>query len=400
MTNIPDQAQQEVNVRIAGSTQERKHTLDCLDNGQFMSADTPERIEQRKVQLLANPGLATLLGEKNRHDLASGLVSAAPAEAQKAFEKTVGDLNTQPCWFLTRGSELRRTIGRVHIRDNTRRVGWGTGFLVAPNLLLTNQHVLDSLATARNSRVEFDYEDTFTGEMLPSAIFDLDPDTFFVSSPAIGGMDYTLVAVSSRARSDSNRATANLAEFGYNILIRETGKILKGELIHCIHHPEGQPRQVTLRENKLVALQDPALEDVWMHYETDTEGGSSGAPLYNNQWQIVGIHHAGVEKRDNAGNILAIGGDLWKPAMGERLKWWYANEGLRISRFIKDAETQVAATVDSTLSPVTEHIVTDTGHQLFNFMLQVTQHPVILPIPVIKTDSSSPANSQPRFTPD
>jgi endonuclease G, mitochondrial len=401
MINIPEQAQKEVNERIDGSTKERKHTQDCLNNGQLMSADTPERIEQRKVQLLANHGLTTLLGEKNRHDLASGLVSAAPEEAQRAFEKTIDDLNTQPCWFLTRGSELRRTIGRVHIRDSIRRVGWGTGFLVAPNLLLTNQHVLDSLETARNSRVEFDFEETFTGEILPSAIFDLDPSTFFVSSPAIGGMDYALVAVSSRARPDSNWATANLAEFGYNILIRETGKILKGELIHCIHHPEGQPRQVTLRENKLVALQDPALEDVWMHYETDTEGGSSGAPLFNNQWQVVGIHHAGVEKRDNAGNILAIGGDRWKPSMGERLKWWYANEGLRISRFIKDAETQVEAAVNSTLPVFAERIVTDTGHQLFKAMLQTTQNTVTPSTPVRETDSSSPpANSEPRFIPD
>ena len=97
-----------------------------------------------------------------------------------------------------------------------------------------------------------------------------------------------------------------------------------------------------------MALDDPALQDLWMHYETDTEPGSSGAPLYNYEWVVVGIHHMAVEKRDAEGNILAIGGGLWTPAMGERQKWWDANEGLRISRFIADVEAQVKTALDRT----------------------------------------------------
>ena len=57
-----------------------------------------------------------------------------------------------------------------------------------------------------------------------------------------------------------------------------------------------------------------------MHYETDIEQGSSGAPLYNSQWEVVGIHHSSVEKRDSEGNILAIGKERWTPEMGERQK--------------------------------------------------------------------------------
>ena len=348
MIGLPPQAQQEAAARLAASEAERARTRTYLERGELLKANSSDRIEKRKVRLLADQSLTPILGQKNRDALASGLVSEAPEEAQRAFEAQIGGRDTQPCWFLTRGTEIRRTVGRIHIRDAHRRVGWGTGFLVAPNLLLTNHHVLPSVETARFSRVELDYEETFAGETLPTAIFDLSPDILFVSHPARTGMDYALVAVNPRARPDSQRPDANLAEFGHNVLVRQEGKLVKGELIYCIHHPEGQPRSVNLRENRLTALDDPALQNLWMHYETDTERGSSGAPLYNYEWVVVGIHHMAIEKRDAEGNILAIGGGRWTPAMGERQKWWYANEGLRISRFIADVEVQVKTALDRT----------------------------------------------------
>jgi endonuclease G len=370
MIGLPPHAQQEAAERLAASEAERTRTRAYLERGELLKANSAERIEKRKVRLLADQSLTPLLGQKNREALASGPVSAAPVEAQRAFEVQIGGKDTQPCWFLTRGTEMRRTVGRIHIRDAQRRVGWGTGFLVAPNLLLTNQHVLDSVETARLSRVEFDYEETFAGETLPSATFDLTPDILFVSHPATRGMDYALVAVSARARPDSRRPDAALGEFGCNVLVRQEWKLAKGELIYCIHHPEGQPRAVNLRENRLMALDDPALQDIWMHYETDTEPGSSGAPLYNYEWVVVGIHHMAVEKRDAEGNILAIGGGRWTPAMGERQKWWYANEGLRISRFIADVETQIKTALDAHAPPVAERVVTEAGATLFEAMLK------------------------------
>jgi len=393
---LDPKAQQEVAQRLKASEKERNKTRQCLKRGELLKADTPERIEKRKVKLLANPSLTSILGKENRDALAISPVREAPEEAQRALEAAIDTWDTQPCWFLTQGAQIRRTIGRIHIRDATRRIGWGTGFLVAPNLLLTNQHVLDSLETTRFSRVEFDYEETFTGEFLPSATFDLAPDTFFVSHPARGGMDYALVAVASRARPDSHRPEAELSEFGYNVLIREEGKVVLGEFIHCIQHPEGQPRQVSLRENRLTALLD-----LWLHYETDTAKGSSGAPLYNNQWQIVGLHHAAVEKRDDQGNILAIGGGRWKPEMGERQKWWYANEGLRISRFVTDVEAQVEAAMESTVPPVAERVVTELGYTLFKTMLNPIQNSTVS-LPPVVTSSNPSITPRPSggFTPD
>ncbi len=403
MAEIPSQVQQEVEQRLSSSEGERERTHRSLITGQILEADTSNRLEKRKVRLLSDRGLAAILGRENREALASGPVLEAPEAAQRAFERQIGGNDAQPCWFLTRGAEIRRTVGRIHIRDASRRLGWGTGFLVGPNLLVTNQHVLDSLETTKFSRVEFEYEETFSGELLLSAVFDLAPDILFISDPAVGGLDYVLVAVSPQARPESTMGNAELAGFGYNVLSREEGKLLKGELIHTIHHPEGQPRQVCLRENRLMALADPALEGSWMHYETDTERGSSGAPLYNSQWEVVGIHHSGVEKRDDQGRILAVGGGLWSPEMGERLKWWYANEGLRISRFVAHTESQVKAALDPSVPPHPERIVTEAGRALFEVMLKPTQSrpdSPPSPIPTVGGGATTPQVPRPRFNPE
>jgi endonuclease G len=363
------EAQKQVASRLAASEPERAQTWQYLLEGEIWKADAPERIEKRKARLLTDQSLIPILGATIHGELAGSALPAAPADAQRAFERQIGGKDTQPCWFLSRGAEIRRTIGRIHIRSAVRRIGWGSGFLVAPNLLLTNQHVLSAAETARLSRVEFDYEELFSGERLPSATFDLRPELLFITSPARDGLDYALVAVAERARDDGERPGAALGEFGYNVLIREEGKLVKGELIHSIHHPEGQPRQVSLRENRLTAVPGD-----WLHYETDTEPGSSGAPLYNSQWEVVGVHHSAVERRNAEGKILAIGGALWTPDMGERQKWWAANEGLRISRFIADVERRAAERGAGAL-PAGERIVTAAGQALLAVMLNPDPSP-------------------------
>lgn len=51
----------------------------------------------------------------------------------------------------------------------------------------------------------------------------------------------------------------------------------------------------------------------FLHYRTDTAPGSSGAPVFNDQWQVVALHRAGVWATNDAGQILAIdGSDIFR----------------------------------------------------------------------------------------
>jgi endonuclease I len=114
--------------------------------------------------------------------------------------------------------------------------------------------------------------------------------------------------------------------------------VLLGEYVSIIQHPNGEPKQLALRENQLIDL----LPD-FLHYRTDTAPGSSGSPIFNDQWEIVGLHHSGVPKRDADGNILSRDGKIWTQDMGEHQIDWAANEGIRISRIAKHIRQQPLA---------------------------------------------------------
>jgi endonuclease G, mitochondrial len=158
---------------------------------------------------------------------------------------------------------------------------------------MTNHHVLGNPSIARASFVEFDYQVGLSGAVLPTTTFAFDPDEFFLADE---DLDYAVVAV---------RATGNegepLSAFGWNL----------------IQHPNGETNQLGLRENQLLDVLDDFL-----HYETDTAPGSSGSPVFNDLWEVVGLHHSGVWATNNAGQPLAIDGEVWREDMGEhRIRW-------------------------------------------------------------------------------
>ncbi|MGM1064330.1 serine protease [Saccharothrix sp. Mg75] len=61
---------------------------------------------------------------------------------------------------------------------------------------------------------------------------------------------------------------------------------------YVIGHPRG-------REQVMLSVQDNRLldaDDTRLHYRTPTERGSSGSPVFNRQWDLIAIHHAGGER--------------------------------------------------------------------------------------------------------
>jgi endonuclease I/V8-like Glu-specific endopeptidase len=242
------------------------------------------------------------------------------------LERTIGQSDFQGIAFLELGLAVSRFVGRVSIRSGPDRgVGFGTGFMVSPRLLMTNNHVLPSPVTAKYSEVEFDYQINRAGRPLPLVPFALDPQTFFMTDV---DLDFTLVAVAEGSRQD---VPAPLRHYGWSRLIAEEGKILIGEHVNIIQHPKGQYKQFVSRENELVDLLDTHL-----HYVTDTEQGSSGSPVYNDQWELVGLHHSGVPRMEN-GQYMARSGRPWDGRDADEIDW-VANEGVRVSGIVRHIE--------------------------------------------------------------
>lgn len=204
--------------------------------------------------------------------------------------------------YLEAGVAAARAVCRVRIRDRTGRVvGHGSGSLVSPRLLLTNHHVLENAEVAAISAAEFNFQDGLDGQPLQAQLFSLDPDAFFVVDEE---RDFALVGVKG--------SDAELAQFGFNPLVEAEGKAVIGEFVTIVQHPRGEKKQVSLRENRIVDL-----PETFMHYEADTEPGSSGSPVFNDQWEVVALHHASV------------------PAPAQAELGGFLNEGIRISRILQ-----------------------------------------------------------------
>ena len=117
---------------------------------------------------------------------------------------------------------------------------------------------------------------------------------------------------------------------GWNRLIAQQGKIVIGESMNIVGHPMGRLKEISIRENRL----DLQLDE-FLHYSTDTEPGNSGSPVFNDQWEVVALHHSGVPKTDSQGRALRRDGNVWRPGDGDDAVDWVANEGVRVSVILK-----------------------------------------------------------------
>jgi endonuclease G len=302
--------------RYQARTEARAAANQALDEGGILYADSPERVRRRLTRLAA-PTPAVAIADLS--PLAPDLIG---------LERLIGVNNLIDARFLRLGVVVARTVARIVVKEASGLIlEYGTGFLVAPRLLLTNHHVLETPAQAAASAAEFGYEQDLTGRVQEGTSFGFDPDTLFVTDPAL---DYTLVALQPH-----NADGATLDGRGWSRLVGQEGKAIKGEFVNIIQHPGGQPKALALRDNQLVDVLDQ-----FVHYHTDTAPGSSGAPVYNDQWEVIALHHSGVPRRNQAGQILTRSGDPWTPAMDETQIDWVANEGARVSRIVAHLTAQ------------------------------------------------------------
>jgi endonuclease G, mitochondrial len=276
-------------------------------------------------------GLAYLrdapLSERDEPSRLKTRVSLIYPADQFGFQRIIGERDILQVTFLRQALNAARSVCRLRIRgDAPAPPSFGTGFLVAPGVLLTNHHVLEMESVAHLSLAEFDAElDVNYVEQSPR-IFNLLPDKLFVSD---ADLDFTFIAVNSVAHDGTP-----LSDFGFLPLLRESGKGLNGEWATIIQHPGGQTKQIAIRENRIVVLPEPYASNIgpqFLHYKSDTEPGSSGSPVLNDQFEVLALHHKTVPKYNEKGESLARDGGIWTPEMGDAKRDWIANEGTRIS---------------------------------------------------------------------
>ncbi|WP_327090522.1 serine protease [Nonomuraea sp. NBC_01738] len=266
--------------------------------------DAPDQVLARAGRLIQQGRVPAAVVERLREQSPDTLL-----------ERIIGlSADFQPANFLTRGARAITSVARVALGSNGRAVPIGTGFLIAPSILLTNNHVLPEPETAAEAQVEFGAEMSVDDQPPVWTRFTLDPDDLFVTDVPL---DYTFVRV--RPAADGRLAGAL---YGWSRLIGAQGKITIGESVNLVGHPAGRLKEITIRRSELVDQLPSHL-----HYSGDTEQGSSGSPVFNDQWEVVALHHSGVPGPDGA---------------------WVANEGVRVSSIVASLPPDLAAELGTT----------------------------------------------------
>lgn len=250
-------------------------------------------------------------------------------------ERFIGNVDLLPVNFLERGAIAAKSVCRLELKElGSGQVEYATGFLVGNDLLLTNNHVLPSEDEARRARARFDMADDARNSELISHVFKLDPARFFCTHASL---DYTLVAVSPTGEDGSLLAT-----FGNSVLISTPGKTIVSEHLNIIQHPGGQAKQIAIRENHLVGEQEDFLL-----YETDTMHGSSGSPVFSDNWFVVAVHCSGVPNADQPIRLVDTQTDNEGNGKSSSTPARFsANCGVRISRIFEDLATRPDLTPD------------------------------------------------------
>ncbi|MFD1794922.1 trypsin-like peptidase domain-containing protein [Paracoccus aurantiacus] len=248
------------------------------------------------------------------------------------FEARVGIRNLIDASLLDLLAHYRRAVCRITWRGTNFRGlsgdNSGTGFLVGPNLLLTNNHVLHSAEAATLAKLDFEYERT-TEQLLrledpaegPRSELRLAPERLFITSSATDGLDYTFVRLAADA------------PHGYGFIPMSRGSFTGRpfEPVFLIHHPNGDYKQASVDDTEILNV-DVGL----LLYAADTETGSSGAPVLTRQGKLCALHHASCDRQQM---------DLRHAARERQLQdggdYRVANEGIMISAIANDLERRL-----------------------------------------------------------
>ncbi|MCP4203920.1 MAG: DUF4071 domain-containing protein [bacterium] len=230
------------------------------------------------------------------------------------LEKILGKVRYVSYKFMLRAIERARAVSRIEHQPGQ---GFGTGFIVRGGdlhdslgdelMLLTNSHVVS--------------EDPLNMDALR-------PDAAIVTFQLLKEED----------RADDEYAVTELVwssppgELDASLLRLE--KVPDGleaypvaprlpladgdQRVYVIGHPKGGSLSFSIQDNVLLDHEAPRL-----HYRAPTEGGSSGSPIFNSQWKLIGLHHAGGKEmlrlNRKEGTYDANEG-LWIQSVREKMK--------------------------------------------------------------------------------
>lgn len=206
---------------------------------------------------------------------------------------------------LARLGELAPSVCRMIIAVNNT-IQNGTGFRIGAKTILTNHHVVHAKDTgeiATAVTAQFGYDDDGAGGFV----------TLFPP--------YKCNVESIRADKENDWAIITCdTDLPSSIPVVDITKAAAPQMkeqAYIIQHPASGTKKLGFVRNTILNFNEQVV-----HYLTDTQEGSSGAPVFNQEGLLIAIHHAG-------------GLPVKFPGQAPVKK----NEGIRISKILDDFTT-------------------------------------------------------------
>jgi hypothetical protein len=212
--------------------------------------------------------------------------------------------------------KLGEIEGRICRVEYPNKVARGTGFLIGPNAVLTNYHVVEAIVKGDykpgDVRLRLDYKVMDDGVAVARGlIFELANDWLYDSSvysvedekvnpadPKAEELDYAILRVKGDPGNQPLGGTKgttdpNAIQRGWIEAPAGTHDFLAQRAIYIVQHSDGGPMQVAIDSNAVTGLNGNATR---VRYTTTTQPGSSGSPCFGPDWSWVAVHHSGDPK--------------------------------------------------------------------------------------------------------
>lgn len=240
-----------------------------------------------------------------------GLTAAGPRllnQTGKPLEELIQE-NARfinPTVFRERLAELEGQVCWVDIPG-----GGGTGFLVGPDLVATNYHVIErvknNLVRWNDMVCVFDYRRAIGGTELTNkkeVKVRLDPQQWLVHSNPPSAFDWD-PTLGDAAAQETDCALLRLAERIGELPVggdtadtkaptrswikadAESPPMAAGNQIFILQHPAGDPLQLTVG-----SVKEFNAKGTRVRYDANSKDGSSGSPCFDADLNLVALHHA------------------------------------------------------------------------------------------------------------
>lgn len=206
-------------------------------------------------------------------------------------------------------------VCHICVHCNNGKEGYGTGFLISKDHIMTNDHVLSD----RGGKIRLDLTmypqvnlDTATffyddDDEKKAIVVPLDKVIYTSKSPRNGPiteqkLDFCIVKMNTSTLKPMDRIKLYQLSSKAEQICLKTEKINNHFRANIIQHPtisqkdsdgkeiskKPMPKKIAFRENLITLVREFEL-----HYQTQTDKGSSGSPVFDDDGNFIGLHRSG-----------------------------------------------------------------------------------------------------------